>query len=67
MQVVEKKCEFGRFPQNFADAIYRKPLTFDEAFKSIENFSRSNNLFIPDRLMVLKKNLSGRDGYFVPS
>lgn len=40
LKLIEKKNEFGKYPQDFSSRVYTKSLTFDEAFKEIEQFSR---------------------------
>ena len=61
-RLIEKKNEFGKYPQNFSSRIYNRNLTFDEAFKEIEHFSKERNIFVPERL----NNLSAKTGYLQP-
>jgi hypothetical protein len=39
-KLIEKKNEFGRYPEDFLSRFYNRNLTFDEAFKEIEKFSK---------------------------
>lgn len=33
--LIEKKNEFGKYPQDFSSRFYNRNLTFDQAFKEI--------------------------------
>lgn len=56
IDVIEEKCEQGRFPNEFRDRLHKNSRTFEEALNVTENYIKEGNLFVPDRI-----NISGED------
>jgi len=52
VNLVESKCQFGRFPEDFRQQIYSQR-SFNDAYMFIENYSRQRNVMIPPNLTHL--------------
>lgn len=53
IDIIEDKCENGRFPNDFRDRLHKNSRTFDEAINVTENYIKSGGVFVPDRINMV--------------
>lgn len=50
IDIVENKCEEGRYPPDFKDKIHRSSVSFSDAMEGIEQYAQSANIDVPEQI-----------------